>query len=33
MFQLGTTKLTISNEEIDNTMKIVQFLEESGLLI
>ena len=27
------TTLIISNEEIDNTMEIVQSLEESGLLI
>ena len=27
------TTLIISNEEIDNTMEIVQYLEESGLLI
>ena len=29
----GMTTLIISNEEIDNTMEIVQSLEESGLLI
>ena len=29
----GTTALTISNEEIDDKMKIVKLLEESGLLI
>ena len=28
-----TTKLIISNEEMDHVMKIVQSLEESGLLI
>ena len=28
-----TTALTISNEEIDDKMKIVKSLEESGLLI
>ena len=29
----GTTALTISNEKIDDKMKIVKLLEESGLLI
>ena len=29
----GTTNLIISNEEIEDIMKIVKLLEESGLLI
>ena len=29
----GTTALIISNEEMEDTMKIVKSLEESGLLI
>ena len=29
----GTTAVTISNEEIEDIMKIVKSLEESGLLI
>ena len=29
----GTTALIISNEEMKDIMKIVKFLEESGLLI
>ena len=29
----GTTALIISNEEMENIMKIVKLLEESGLLI
>ena len=29
----GTTTLIISNEEMENIMKIVKSLEESGLLI
>ena len=33
MFGSGTTVLTISNEEMDDIMKIVKSLEESGLLI
>ena len=33
MFGLGTTTLIISNEEVNDIMKIVKFLEESGLLI
>ena len=33
MFGSGTTKLLISNEEINDIMKIVKSLEESGLLI
>ena len=30
---LGTTTLIISNKEIEDTTKIVNFFEESGLLI
>ena len=33
MFESGTTKLIISNEEINDFMKLVKYLEESGLLI
>ena len=33
MFGSGTTTLIISNEEVNNIMKIVKSLEESGLLI
>ena len=33
IFVPGTTALTISNEEMDDIMKIVKSLEESGLLI
>ena len=33
MFQSGATTLIIWNEEMNNTMKIVKSLEESGLLI
>ena len=33
MFGSGNTTLTISNEEMNDVMKIVKFLEESGLLI
>ena len=33
MFGSGTTALIISNEEINDIMKIVKSLEESGLLI
>ena len=33
MFGLGTTTLIISNEEMNDTMKIIKSLEESGLLI
>ena len=33
MFGYGTTILIISNEEMNDTMKIVGSLEESGLLI
>ena len=33
IFAFGMTTLTISNEEMNNTMKIVKSLEESGLLI
>ena len=29
----GTTTLTISNEEVDDTMKIVQALEDSNILL
>ena len=29
----GTTALIISNEEMDNLMKIVESLEESGLVV
>ena len=33
MFGFGTTTLIISNEEINDIVKIVKSLEESGLLI
>ena len=33
IFVLGTTSLTTSNEEMDDIMKVVKFLEESGLLL
>ena len=33
MFGSGLTTLTISNEEINDIMKIVKSLKESGLLI
>ena len=33
MFESGTTTLVISNEEMNDIMKIVKSLEESGLLI
>ena len=33
MFGSGTTALIISNEEMNDIMKIVKSLEESGLLI
>ena len=33
MFGSGTTTLITSNEEMDDIMKIVKSLEESGLLI
>ena len=33
MFRSSTTTLIISNEEIDDIMKIVKSLEESALLI
>ena len=33
MFGSGTTPLIISNEELNDIMKIVKCLEESGLLI
>ena len=33
MFGSGVTTLIISNEEMNNIMKIVKSLEESGLLI
>ena len=33
MFESGVTTLIISNEEMNNTMKIVKSLEEFGLLI
>ena len=32
-YESWTTKLIISNKEIEDTMKRVMFLEESGLLI
>ena len=32
-FKSGMTKLIISNEEMDDIMKIVKFLEEPGLFI
>ena len=33
LFGSGVTTLVISNEEMNNTMKMVKLLEESGLLI
>ena len=33
MFGSGNTRLKISNEEINDIIKIVQSLEESGLLM
>ena len=33
IFESGTTALIISDEEIDDIVKIVESLEESGLLI
>ena len=33
MFRSRNTTLTISNEEMNDIMKIIKFLEESGLLI
>ena len=33
MFRSGTTTLIISNEEMNDIMKIVKSLKESGLLI
>ena len=33
MFGSGVTKLIISNEEVNDFIKIVKSLEESGLLI
>ena len=33
IFVLGTTSMTTSNEEMDDIMKVVKFLEESGLLL
>ena len=33
MFGSGTTTLIISNEEINDVMKIIESLEKSGLLI
>ena len=33
MFGLGVTTLMISNEEMNDIMKIVQSLEKSGLLV
>ena len=33
MFGLGMTTLIISNEEMNDIMKIVKYLEKSGLLI
>ena len=33
MFGSGNTTLTISNEEMNNIMKIVKLLRESGLLV
>ena len=33
MFGSGVTTLIISNEEMNNIMKIVKYFEESGLLI
>ena len=33
MFRFGNTTLIISNEEMNDIMKIVKLLEESGLLV
>ena len=33
MFWSGMATLTLSNEEMNNIMKIVQSLEESGLMV
>ena len=33
MFRSGTTRLIISNEEINDTMKIVKSLSDSSLLL
>ena len=33
MFESGTTKLIISNEEMDDIINVIKFLEGSGLLI
>ena len=33
MFRAGVTTLIISNEKVNNILKIVKSLEESGLLI
>ena len=33
MFGSGVTTLIISNEEMNDIMKIIKFLEESGLFI
>ena len=33
LYGSGTTALLMSNEEMEDIMKIVKFLEESGLLI
>ena len=33
MFWSGVTTLIILNEEMNNTMKIIKSLEESGLLV
>ena len=33
MFGSGTTTLIISNEEINDVMKIIESLEKSGLLV
>ena len=33
MFRSRNTTLTISNEDMNDIMKIIKFLEESGLLI
>ena len=33
MFGSGTTTLIMSNEEMNDTMKIIKYLEEPGLLI
>ena len=33
IYESGNTKLIIANEEMNNIMKIIESLEESGLLI